>query len=300
MPSTTSSYSPGQLPANRFGSYQIEGVLGEGAVARVYRAKDSRGRTVALKVLTPAAAAQRHLRALFQLEYRTLTRLRHRGIIQVYDAGDVNGVPYLAMELVVGETLEDFLLRSKTIGEAAAIDIIRQIAQALDYLHEQGFVHRDIKTSNIMLTRDGRALLFDFGTVFEIGNPPEHEIGIYGTPAFLAPEQIVPDQPVDGRADLYALGIVLYRMLSGRKPFYGGRSEVLDAHVNEPPPPPSEFHWVSPELESIILKAIAKKPEDRFQTGQELVDALTSARLEPEPPKPELAQRLFGWLRAGS
>ncbi len=301
MPSTAVHYNAANgMPPNRFGAYQIEGPLGQGAVARVYRAQDRRGQPVALKVMLPAAASQAHLRACFQLEYRVLSRLRHRGISRVNDAGEVNGLPYIAMELINGETLEDFLLRNKTIGEAAAIGIVRQVADALDYLHANGYVHRDIKTSNIMLTRDGRAVLFDFGTVYDIENPPEHEMGIYGTPAFLAPEQIDPDRPVDGRADLYALGIVLYRMLAGQKPFYGARSEVLDAHLTQEPPPPSKHHWLSPELERIILKAIAKDPADRFQTGQEFIDALDGAPLEPEPAKPELGQRLFGWLRSGS
>jgi serine/threonine protein kinase len=301
MPSTAANYNAANgMPPNRFGAYQIEGPLGQGAVARVFRAKDRRGQEVALKVMLPAAASQAHLRSCFQLEYRVLSRLRHRGIARVYDSGEINGLPYMAMQLINGETLEDFLLRTKTIGEVAAIDIVRQIADALDYLHENGYVHRDIKTSNIMLTRDGRAVLFDFGTVYEIDNPPEHEMGIYGTPAFLAPEQIDPDQAVDGRADLYALGIVLYRMLSGQKPFYGARAEVLEAHLHQPPPPPSKHHWVSPEVEQVILKAIAKDPDERFQSGQALIDALTRAELEPAPPKPELGQRLFGWLRAGS
>ncbi|MCB0044816.1 MAG: serine/threonine protein kinase [Caldilineaceae bacterium] len=294
----SSRYIADQQPANQFGPYQIEHAIGAGAVARVFQARDGQGATVALKVMLPAAAAQAQLRDLFRLEYRALARLRHPNIVRVYASGDINGLPYLAMELVEGETLETFLLRAKRLGEPAAIAIINQIADALDYLHQQGFIHRDIKPANIMLTPAGQAKLFDFGTVYETAAPPLQDMGIYGTPAFLAPEQIAQDRPVDGRTDLYALGILLYLMTAGRKPFYGGRSEVLDAHVNQPPPPPSEFQWVSPEIEAIILKAIAKDPAARFQTGRELIDALAEADLAAEPPRPELGRRLFGWLRA--
>ena len=146
----------------------------------------------------------------------------------------------------------------------------RQVAEALDYLHSQGYVHRDVKSSNILLGQGGRAVLFDFGTVYNIHNPTNNAQGIYGTPAFLAPEQIRAEETPDGRSDLYSLGIVLYLMVAGRKPFYGSREEVLNAHLRQQPPPPSEFRWVSPELEGVILKALAKKPAERFESGRGL------------------------------
>lgn len=301
MPRTV--YDTSQAQSNRLGEYQLEAILGQGAVAVVYRARGDGGRTVAIKVLSRAAAAQVHIRKSFQREYRILSRLSHRGIIRVYDAGEVNGLPYMALELLDGETLEELLTRSKTIGEVAAMDIARQVANALDYLHRRGYVHRDVKPGNIMITRDGRAILFDFGTVYDMNNPAPNVQGVYGTPPFLAPEQVQAETDperapvIDGRADLYSLGVVLYRMVTGRKPFYGSRSEVLNAHLHQPPPRPSEFRWVSPALEAVILKALAKDPADRYQSGAEFAQALARVELAPEPARPELSQRIFSWLK---
>ncbi len=290
------SASP-HISHNRFGPYKIERVLGQGSVAMVYAATSQQGQSRVLKVLMRPAAAQKAVRLGFQQEYRALSRLRHRNIVRAYETGEVDGYLYTTLERIDGETLDDYLLRAKKIGEAPAIGIVRQVASALNYLHEEGFVHRDVKPSNILMAQDGRAVLFDFGTVLNLNNPPaEDTIGVYGTPAFLAPEQIN-NSPVDGRADLYALGIILYRMVCGRKPFYGGRSEVLDAHLNQTPPAPSEYAHVSPDLEQVILKSIAKKPDDRFQTGNELIAALENIDPAQEPEKIELGQRirrLFG------
>jgi serine/threonine protein kinase len=282
---------------NRFGPYEIESVLGQGAVAVVYAAKDGTGKPLVLKVLTRPAAAQAPIRLGFQREYRTLSKLRHRNIVQVFGTGEVDGYFYIAMERIIGETLDGFLLRSKKLGESAAIGIARQVAGALDYLHSRGYVHRDIKPGNLLLAQDGRIVLFDFGTVLDLEDPdPEQTVGVYGTPAFLAPEQIRDATAIDGRADLYALGILLYLMVTGRKPFYGGRNEVLEAHLKTAPPPPSDFAHVSPDLERVILKSLAKDPADRFQTGAEFIAALDGTELTPKPEQPIAGRlrRLFG------
>jgi eukaryotic-like serine/threonine-protein kinase len=284
-------------PLQRFGPYQIERALGAGAVAVVYRATQD-GRQVALKVLNPYAAGQAKIRQLFRNEYQLASRLRHPGVVQVFDAGEIEGYPYMAMTLVQGTTLEEYLATNPILGETASIDIARQVALTLDYVHQQAIVHRDLKPGNILISRDGRALLFDFGTALNLNAPPPPGIdGIYGTPAFLAPEQIRNSAEIDGRADLYSLGVVLYRMVAGRKPFYGSRSEVLEAHLHQPPPPPSEFAYVSPELEAAILKALAKERADRYQTGQEFADALQAVKLEPPPERVPIGQRILGWLR---
>ena len=282
--------------SSQLGRYRILEPLGEGATAVVYRAQDLTGRQVALKALNFMAASQPHLRTCFEMEYRTLARLRHPGILRVYDAGEANGRLFIAMELIQGGTLEEFLQRAKAIGEVAAIDIARQVAEALDYLHSTGHVHRDVKLSNILLGPAGRTVLFDFGTVYNIHNPTDNAQGIYGTPAFLAPEQIRAEGTPDGRSDLYSLGIVLYMMVAGRRPFYGSREEVLEAHLSQEPPPPSVFRWVSPELEQVILKALAKQPEERYESGEAFALALREVEVETETPKPRLATRLRAWL----
>jgi serine/threonine-protein kinase len=202
------------------------------------------------------------------------------------------------MALVEGMTLEEFLSKNRTLGETASVKIAKQVAQALDYVHQHGVIHRDLKPANILISQDGRALLFDFGAALNRNTPPLVAMdGIYGTPAFLAPEQIRDSQSVDGRADLYSLGVILYRMVSGRKPFYGGRDELLEAHLHQPPPPPSEFAYVSPELEAVILKAIRKDPTQRFQTGAEFAAALDEVELKPPPERVALPQRILQWIR---
>ncbi len=288
---------PGQEPLRKLGAYEMEAVLGQGAVATVYRARWKNQRTVAIKVLHPAAAAQPHIREALFREYRLLARLHHPGIVQALDAGEMEGRIYLAMELIEGENLDSFLTRVKSMGEEAAIDITRQVADALHYVHEHQIVHRDIKPGNIILTRLSRAILFDFGAALDLQAVGDEDFqGIFGTPSFVAPEQIRGDRTIDGRADLYSLGVVLYRMVTGRRPFYGSRSEVLEAHLHKPPPPPSQFTYITPELEEIIRKALAKDPADRFQTGAELSAALAAVKLVP-PPRSDLSQRLLGWLR---
>ena len=220
--------------------------------------------------------------------------MRHPGILQVYETGEANGRLSIAMELARAD-FGGVLMRAKSIGEVAAIDIARQVAEALDFLHESGKIHRDVKTSNVLLGPSGRAVLFDFGTVYDIYNPIDNAPGIYGTPAFLAPEQIRAKEEPDKRSDLYSLGIRTLLMFWAQ-PFYGSREEVLEAHITETPPPPSAWRWVSPELEQIILKALSKKPEDRFESGADFAMALRAVEVEAEQPKPRLATRLRAWL----
>lgn len=285
-------------PLQQFGPYQIERPLGEGAMAIVYSARTQEGRQVALKVLNPLAGSQPQIRQHFHREYEMLFRLHHPGIIQVFDAGIINGHPYMAMDLVRGQTLEEFLTTHKAPGEAVALSIGKQIASTLDYIHQQGIVHRDVKPSNIFINQERRVILFDFGAALDIqAEVPTAEDGIYGTAAFLSPEQIENRSNLDGRADLYALGIILYRVLTGRKPFYGSRLEVIEAHLHQTPPKPSTFAYVSPSLEEVILKSLAKDPDDRYQTGAEFWQALDEVTVVPPPETPPLSQRLLRWLR---
>lgn len=285
-------------PMQHFGPYQIERKLGEGAVSVVYSARGQDGRQVALKVLSPGAASQPRIRRLFRQEYQILSRLHSPGIVPVYEYGEQEGRPYIAMALITGNTLEDFLANNKIIGEMAALTIAQQIAVTLDYIHTQGVVHRDLKPANILINQERRALLFDFGAALDRQMAGQEEEGIYGTPSFLAPEQIRNQTTVDGRADLYALGIILYRMVSGRRPFYGSRQEILDAHLQETPSKPSKFGYVSAETEAVILKAIAKNAEHRYQTGAEFAAALEEAKSSAPPlENSSFPQRILQWFR---
>ncbi len=295
-------------PSNQIGDYLVDSILGEGAAAMVYRAhlredtsvdvRNDHPATVALKVLKPAATKQPNMLACFQFEARVLSRLNHPGILRVYNAGVDNDRMYTAMELVDGESFDKVLLARKRLGEAEAHAVARQLAESLDYLHSHGYVHRDIKPANLMLTKEGRFILFDFGTVIRSDDGAPYEEGLYGTPSFLAPEQTTSGGRVDGRADLYALGIMLYLMVAGRKPFYGSRDEVLAAHRNAEPPLPSDSARVTPELEAVILKSLAKDPDDRYQTGAEFAQALAEIDLTAPPPK-SFGSRILGLFRSG-
>lgn len=298
---------PTQAPLpDKVGGFQIESLIGEGAVATVYRAVPTgaaviRGdvdgpAAVALKVLKPEATKQPHVLACFQFESRVLSRLNHPGILRVYKAGIDDAHLYTAMELIDGAGLDHVLTANRRLTPTQAVDVARQLVLALDYLHRHGYVHRDVKPANVMLTAAGRVVLFDFGTVIRIKEGAPYEAGLYGTPAFLAPEQTVAGGKIDGRADLYAAGIMLYLMVTGRKPFYGSRSEVLAAHLTAAPPPPSKFVRIAPALAAVILQSIAKDPADRFQTGAEFAATLEAL---PELSPPSFAARVTGWLRPG-
>ena len=278
----------------RLGGYTMDAVLGQGAVAVVYRARSPQGRVVALKVMTEMAASQPKIRTMFQNEYRITSRLQHPGVVQVRETGTIEGHFFIAMDLVAGKTLQEFQSKEKGLGETLAINLARQLAGTLDYVHQQQIVHRDLKPSNIFVTQDGRALIFDFGTALDLRAPAAEASGIYGTPGFVAPEQIRNGNAIDGRADLYSLGAVFYRMVTGRRPFYGSREDVLDAHLHTPPPPPSTLGYVSPELELILLKLLAKDPAARYQSGAALIKALEQVHLQAPPES--TPQRLLRWL----
>lgn len=290
------------LLGQTLGPYHVEAVLGSGGMAVVYHAHHTSGEPVALKVLFPPPGAAAEIRTRFEREAETAARLHHAGIVRVLDIGQAGDYAYLAMPLVDGQSLADRLAQAGPLDEAGAVDIAWQLADALDYAHRQGVVHRDVKPSNILLTADGRGLLTDFGVAQAFDAPALTRTGYtVGTPAYMAPEQASGEQPVDGRADLYALGIVLYQMVTGRTPFQGSTPQILHAHVYKPPPAPSTVASVSPALESVILRALAKDAAGRFQTGAAMAQAL--ARLDDEtgtqvvvPAPPPAASTRRGWL----
>lgn len=296
--------------------YRLLSELGQGGVAVVYEAEvldlarqsrdetsedsnDSTPPIVALKTLKPEALAQQNVVASFQYETRVLSRLDHPNILRLFDTGAQDGVAYAAVELIEGEPLDDVLIRRGKLKQAEALDFAIQLVDALDHIHEQGYVHRDIKHGNLMLTKDGRLVLMDFGTVVKAGAKIDYEEGLYGTVPFLSPEQIEQRPTIDGRADLYATAVLLYRMVAGVRPFQGTREDVLDAHLHLDPKPPSNYANISPELDALILKNLAKSPEGRNASAAEMLAELKAIEMAGDPPKPSLAKTLFGWLRPG-
>ncbi|MBN1991910.1 MAG: serine/threonine protein kinase [Anaerolineae bacterium] len=264
------------LLGQKIGPYHIESILGSGGMAVVYQARDPENQVIALKVLFPPPGTGAEILTRFEREARTAARLNHPGIVRVFAVGRAAGYAYMAMTLVEGQTLTTRLAQVGKLDETIAADIAWQIADALYYAHRQGVVHRDVKSSNILLTSDGRALLTDFGVAQALDDASLTRTGhTVGTPAYMAPEQATGGQTVDGRADLYSLGVVLYQMVTGRVPFEGSTPQVLHAHVYDPPPPPSTVADVSPAMEAIILRALAKDVSDRFQTGAAMAQALT-------------------------
>jgi len=270
------------LTGQTLGKYRLEQELGRGAMAVVYRATDTAlNRQVALKVLPTYFSHDPEFVRRFQREARVAAGLSHPGIVQIYDVGEApDGTLYIAMQ-EAGETLKRLLQRQGPLPLARALAIAEQVAAALDYAHRRGVIHRDVKASNILLGPDDQAVLTDFG-IARVGQ----ESGItapgfaLGTPEYLAPEQAEAGKPVDYRADLYALGVVLFEMLTGRVPFTADRPEaVLHAHIFTPPPSPSRLNPAIPEAVSqVLLKALAKDPGERYQSGAALVAALRTAQ----------------------
>jgi eukaryotic-like serine/threonine-protein kinase len=257
----------------------LEKELGRGGMATVYLAHDLRhDRRVALKVLHSELAATLGPER-FLLEIRTTARLQHPHILPVLDSGDAGGLLWYTMPYVEGESLRERLKREVQLPVEEAVRITREVAEALDYAHRHGVVHRDIKPDNIMLT-EGHALVADFGiakAVSGAGGETLTQTGTaLGTPAYMSPEQASPGTPLDGRSDIYSLGCVLYEMLAGEPPFTGPSSQaVIARHCAEPPRSLRVVRAVVPPgLERQVERALAKVPADRFQTASEFARSL--------------------------
>ena len=277
----------------QFGPYKITSLLGRGTVAHVYRAEIKGGtEEVGLKILTPFAEARAEIRELFEQEHRLMKRLNHPNVLNVELAGTIAGTHYMEIEIIEGRTVWQIVQEKRRLNITESISITRQICMALSHVHENNIVHRDVKPSNVMLTDNGQAILFDFGLAHDLKGPPPPEGRVFGSPMFLAPEQAL-GQPVDQRTDLYSLGATLYRLAAGAAPFYGERNDLLHAHVNLTPPDPRDA-GVPDALASLILRSMSKNPDERFQSGNDFADELASLDpIEPETPaKKSLIQRI--------
>ena len=257
----------------RVGRYRVEAVLGRGGMSVVYLAEDLRlKRKVALKVLAAALAENERFRQRFLSESELAASLDHGNVIPIYEAGQAGDSLFIAMRYVEGSDLKA-LLREGPLPDERAVAVAAQVAGALDAAHTSGLVHGDVKPSNVLIDAHGHAYLADFGLTKRLGDPrsPEGDAQLLGTIDYVAPEQIRGEQ-VDGRADVYSLGCVLYECLTGRQPFQRGNdAAVLYAHLEDEPPA------TGGPADPVIATALAKSPDDRYQTCAELVEAAREA-----------------------
>ncbi len=279
----------------RIGGYEVMVKLGQGAMGRVYKARQvDTGRIVALKVLPRRLSKNTRFLERFMREAEAMAKLNHENIVQAIDVGQAGDYHYFAMEFVDGPTVKDLMTRHGPIEEEQALRICIQVARALQHANEFGILHRDIKPSNIMITRDGVVKLCDLGLAKEMGAEDEKELTQQGTAVgtayYISPEQARGLPDVDVRSDIYSLGATLYHMVVGEPPFDGPSSAVvMTKHVTEPLPPPRERNLaLSDHVCHIIEKMMAKEPEARYQTPAELIEDLELA-LEGRPPAASLS-----------
>ena len=272
--------------------YLIEAELGRGGMAAVYRARDLRlHRLVAIKVLPPELAFNPSVRSRFLREAQMAAQLTHPNIVPIFSVDERDGLVYFIMAYVDGESLAKRIAHEGPQPLDRVRDIIGQVADAIDYAHRQGVVHRDIKPDNILIERlSGRPMVTDFGIARAAAE--EHRLTVtgmaVGTPAYMSPEQAMGERDVDGRSDLYSLGVVAYQMAVGETPFKATNTPaMLMKHVSEPPPPVrTQRPDVPATLASAIERALAKKPEGRWRSGAEMRDAMlerTQASRAPAP-----------------
>ena len=271
---------PGKMLGDR---YQVGEVIGRGGMAEVHEGRDLRlGRRVAIKILRPDLAKDPTFQERFRREAQSAAALNHPNIVAVYDTGedtliDPNGqdvvVPYIVMEYVDGMTLRQLLASGRRLLPERALEIAAGVLTALDYAHRHGIVHRDIKPANVMLTRTGDVKVMDFGiarAVNESGQTMTSASAVMGTAQYLSPEQ-ARGEVVDARSDLYSTGVLLYELLVGQPPFTGESAvSIAYQHVSEMPTPPSQVDsGVSPEIDTVVLGALAKRADDRYQSATE-------------------------------
>lgn len=274
------------------GSYQLESLLGYGGSSAVFLAQQlhSPERKVAVKVFLPRPLMDVHMQREFYRRFlheaEVASKLEHSNILPILSYGEQDGLPYIAMPYMSGGTLAEYLSLHGPLSLLEALWYLEQIASALDYAHEHGCVHCDIKPANILLDSEGYALLSDFG-IARVANTAEDTLeqpaakvreAVMGTPDYISPEQAL-GRSVDGRSDIYSLGILLFYMLTKRLPFRADSPIALALlHVHEPPPSLMSIRTdVTYEIDQVILKALAKKPEERFQTAQQFCSALAKA-----------------------
>ncbi len=285
----------------RIPGFKIRSVLGKGAMGTVYKAKQlTLQRPVAIKVLIPQLSKNKKFISRFMVEARATAKLSHVNIVQGIDVGEVDGHHYFVMEFVDGVRIGDLLKRGGAVDEKRGLNVVIQVARALEHANRLGIVHRDIKPDNIILGRDGVAKLCDLGLAKVMGEEARADFGgRVGTPIYMCPEVASGRKDIDIRADIYSLGATFYHMATGRVPFPGATvDEVMQAHIGVEPMPPAEVNpLVSAKVNFVIMKMLEKDPAERYQTPSELLQDLVLisigaspvqlARSEENPPAPQ-------------
>jgi eukaryotic-like serine/threonine-protein kinase len=272
--------------AGKFGRFEVIDILGRGAMGVVYRAKDSAlGRTVAIKTisLTGSAEERDQHEARFMQEARAAGSISHPAIITIYDVGREGDTAFIAMELLEGRDLRD-MIGTVSLSPTQSVAIAASVAEGLAFAHERGIVHRDIKPGNIMVLADGRVKIMDFGIAHVHEPTVKTQTGVLlGSPQYMSPEQIV-GQAIDHRADIFSLGLVLYEMLTGVKPFQGEDiPELMFKVANLPATPPSHIAPDIPQvIDFIIARAMKKRADDRYASAAEMAKDLRDAMKEVE------------------
>lgn len=276
---------PDEFIGRKFGGYEIRDLIGRGGMAAVYRAQQiSMNRIVALKLLPRHFAADETYLQRFTREVEIISRLEHRAIVPVYDYGEEEDQPYIVMRYLAGGSVDD-LLRAGAISTGRLVAIVEQIGPALDYAHQKQVLHRDLKPSNVLLDETGGAFLTDFGIARILGEHSTPTIttqGVVGTPSYMSPEQ-AQGKDLDGRSDIYSLGVMLFEMATGRRPFEADTPySIAVMQVTTPPPLPRSLKAdLHPGLEAVILKALRKQRDDRYPDAAALVEALHKALSAP-------------------
>src|SRR4051812_22166074 len=280
------------LTGRTIGPYELRDRIGTGGMAAVYRGVHrALGQPRAIKILLPAHTADPTLVERFKSEAKLAAGLQHPNIVSIYDVGEDGGLLYFVMDLVPGEPLGRLLDNQQPLPLDRAVNLLRQLASALDYAHARGVIHRDVKTSNVLIGPDDHLTLFDFGIArgANVGRLTRPGLMV-GTPYYLAPE-VITGAEGDRRADLYALGVLAYELLTGRLPFVGADTmAVLYAQVNTPPP---SLRRSNPEItetiERVVFRQLAKRPDDRYPTAHNFVSALSAAARLARPAQSQVS-----------
>lgn len=266
----------------QLGDYIVQELLGKGGMARVYRAIDPNlNRTVAIKVIDPGVAEDPDYTLRFKREAQAVAKLSHPNIVSIFQFGLVGRTYYMAMAFIDGFDLEQYINNLGQVNQvmpfADILKVIGQMASALDYAHGQGVIHRDVKASNIMINKQGRAFLTDFGLVRDMDIPTMGEI--FGSPETISPEQAINSAYAVPNSDQYSLGVVTYQMLCGQLPFHGTHpNDIAMKHIEETPPSLHKLNpAIPPQLEAVVMRALRKNPEERYASVTEFFNAFRAA-----------------------